>query len=706
MSISLNFPSSIPNKNFTLINRQAELDLIETRLNNAQIKIFAICGPSGSGKSALALEYAHKRAGLSTKWFNGSRIEKFEHEYKCLANSIGVNIENKTNKYIIPRVNEKLSQYASEILFIVDNLEDYEPIHETYLSQLPKNIKLLITTQNELISDSRVETLQLGLFNREEAELYVKEHLSEVCVEAEEVNEIISLLEDEENKILPLNLKKLVFYCKEHPSMDIKKLIENIRAWSKDKMNSFLLCKLLERCKHSFLALQYCSYLDSTQIQTDLLARLLARYSSVQDEGLIQDSLDTLIRLSLVEKVNRTEIKMHALLQKELIELTDNNDGVLSELVASLDHLFEATNENRLNLAQNKPYYFHALSLVKYLDESGKLMDNGSQINKLKIASLINKLASYELYVNLDFKRNYSYNLKCYEVKKLVYDSEHPQLADSLYKLAISNSFLRDYNSSLYYDLKSYEMYKNLFDADNKLLADSLSNLAESFENIGEYEKAAEYAEQCCEMRKRLFGANHSKVADSLCSLAGIYAKQGELNKSLIYKIKSYEMRKFIFDDVHPEIADSLYSIGVGYESMGEYRKALDYFLECYELRKQLFEENEPHPHLADSLFSLANSYSYLGELDKSLGYDLMCLEMRKQIYDDDHPNIAHSIQNVALTYRKMGDFSNSLVYYLRFYDIKSKSLDKSHPCLIKLNDLIEFIKSNLTESNQSDSEN
>ena len=73
------------------------------------------------------------------------------------------------------------------------------------------------------------------------------------------------------------------------------------------------------------------------------------------------------------------------------------------------------------------------------------------------------------------------YKLKAYEMRKKLYDSDHPDLAQSLYGLAISYGRLGDYNKSLEYKLKAYEMRKKLYDSDHPDLAQSLYGLSASY---------------------------------------------------------------------------------------------------------------------------------------------------------------------------------------------------------------------------------
>jgi len=84
-----------------------------------------------------------------------------------------------------------------------------------------------------------------------------------------------------------------------------------------------------------------------------------------------------------------------------------------------------------------------------------------------------------------DENKALEYKLKAYKMRKKLYDSDHPDLAQSLNSLAVIYKRLGDENKALEYELKAYEMKKKLCDSDHPDLAQSLNGLAVSFSNFG-----------------------------------------------------------------------------------------------------------------------------------------------------------------------------------------------------------------------------
>ncbi len=77
-------------------------------------------------------------------------------------------------------------------------------------------------------------------------------------------------------------------------------------------------------------------------------------------------------------------------------------------------------------------------------------------------------------------------------MRKQLYDSDHPDLAESPYGLGVSYSRLGDENKSLEYALKAYEMRKKLYDSDHPDLAESPNGFTDSYSRLGDGNEALE----------------------------------------------------------------------------------------------------------------------------------------------------------------------------------------------------------------------
>ncbi len=149
-------PEAFDTKNMiTRTGTQRLEDFINTKFFSAEKKnIFALVGPAGSGKSEMALEYAHnmwhqfeKKSSTQTRIIQIIHAENpdiLEEEYITFAKKLNINIDNKDITNIQNEVNEILALYSNWIL-IFDNVNEYNSIGH----YIPKstNGKVLLTKQ-------------------------------------------------------------------------------------------------------------------------------------------------------------------------------------------------------------------------------------------------------------------------------------------------------------------------------------------------------------------------------------------------------------------------------------------------------------------------------------------------------------------------------------------------------------------------------
>ena len=255
------FQAYLPEKKSNFVGRNDYINRIDQNFNEHTFLIIKAFG--GTGKSSLALEFAH-RSNYVCRWFDSDSLAKLDLDYRGFAEELGVeDTINQNIHQVIHQVNAKLSDFKSSIYFIFDNLEDYGYL-KIFTERLPINIKVIITTRNELGFGNRENSnIDLEPFNIDEARDYIKINLGEK-VSDEHMNKILDITKSTENQVLPIKIEMIVSYIKENEGANIETQLNNLikNDYANKKIEEVLLHDIKFGFPEAFEILHYCSMLN------------------------------------------------------------------------------------------------------------------------------------------------------------------------------------------------------------------------------------------------------------------------------------------------------------------------------------------------------------------------------------------------------------------------------------------------------------
>lgn len=669
------FTSNLPARLNDFVGRENYINKIGHIFNNNQI--IAITSFGGTGKSALAFEYAHRVSNkYITRVFNCDTKENFKTDLEDL-----LDLKDSTNKDIndlIKLFSKKLKESKENILFIYQNLDKYDDLKFLFMDELPSNLKILITTRNQ-INDDKISKIYLEPFNIGDAREYLNKSLNNRLTNAQ-IEKILEISKSTENEILPVKIQLIVSYFKTYQEKSIDEALNDIIGanYHNNKIEYSLFVNLQVENPDAFLVLQYCSFLDLDLIPIEILINL--NDSNGKDNQDLFNNLKELENLSLIKRINKNDVKMHRLIQVEVHNYMENNikydkeirnfSDILNDLIRCLEKLFENSNKNSTNRKKNEIYYHQSLKIVDFYKRY--IQDNKNK--SMHLVSLFKKIGLYQFYVLNDYKSSLKYIQEAIGINQSFFTSNNENLGELFNLIGTIYANLKDYTIALEYLNKSLEIYQNLFTSDHPDIANTLNNIGNIYRSLSEFSKSLDYYSRALEMRQRLnIYSDHPDLASSFNNIGAVYSTLNDYNKSIDYFLKSNDMYQRIYASDHPDIALTFNNIGISYFQSKDYKKSLEYYLKAFEIGKRIYPED--HPNVIDLLDKIALVYATIGEYDKALEYFLEVLEKRKKSSNDD--TLLYDVMiKLAEIYEKKGDLKESIKYYDKLIEIeKSKKL-------------------------------
>jgi hypothetical protein len=612
-------------------------------------QIVALCGPSGVGKTKLASEYScYLTSNVNNpkiRWFYLDSAQNLEIEYKNLSNLLGFNSTNYNNdidlSFIINFINSKLREF-NDLLLVYDNVKSFDYI-KNFISNIPKNVKILITTTNSYQFDAKIARLELESFNTNEAIEYMNNNM-EIKVDHVKLNSILSSIKTND-KILPIRLDQLLSYLNYWGLNDLDSSLLN---YSDDKM----LLKLKSKNVGAYEILRYCSFFGATFVPIGFFNELpklkfaLLSETNLSNFFAIKD-LERLGLVSTISKNNSTCIRLHDFDVKILKGLTESNETIELNIIKIVNEQFELVGKDEKSLFRNELYYTLALSMCNTLDYN--IFDDNQ-----KLADLINlfrKVYTYELNINKNQRNVLDKCLLTLSIAEDIYDEHDLSLAKYVRDAGFIYTRLNELEKAVGFYLREFEIYKanNRKNYDTYDQALCLKRLGACYNRLNINVSALEYSFSSYEMMRKVYkGKDSLDLAETMLYLGLSYLKMGKKELGFQFLSNCVTMSVKIIgrkDDFR--IACLLKEVGQGYFRNGEYKMALDFDIKVLDMKRRLYRAID-HENLAKALSDVGLDYERLNEKSKAFEYKMRALEMRRRLAVKNEPK-----NNVMIKHNK-----------------------------------------------------
>jgi tetratricopeptide (TPR) repeat protein/DNA-binding CsgD family transcriptional regulator len=612
------------------VGREKALQQIEQVLEKNNIIV--INGRAGIGKSSCAIEYGkrHKPNKL-VRYFNAAFATKINQQYRELAQELNITVDQQPNNVVMQLVNNKLSSLATDILFIFDNVDQYDDIKE-YLANLPTNIRVIITTRLPQLIVSKIH-IPLEEFSSEEAIQYLRNSLQNRVLNETLIHELIK-----NTGTLPYDIKCVAAYLLDHPSVNNQISIDEIGNKVKDKLFQEFTVSSDKTKQQAWKILQYVANLDPDFIGMDIIKKLFPENIELSSNAI--KKLEMLSLISIINNQNnQAGFKIHRKLQvniqnsaKNHPEFSLNHQKLINHLLSVLDQLFPEITLNP-NIQQQT-----AISLQPHVEKLLNIeIKAATEKSKINLSNLYYKLAKYYSAININYQVALKYAKTALDHRYSLYKTNHTELANAYNTIGII------------------------------------------YRAIGNTGKGLKYLTQGLTIRQQLYPKNHSDIADSLYNIGVAYNQHGNVQQGLRYSQMALDMNRQLYSGNHYEIGCALNAVGINYLDLGDFEKSLEYFTESL----NTFIELEPvnYEKVAALQGNIAYNYNKLANHLEAIKYAKKSVDTFKKLYPEGHPRAVYSLDDLGESLIKLNNVKQGLSVLHQALNIsKNFGLDK-HCC-------------------------
>ncbi len=209
-------------------------------------------------------------------------------------------------------------------------------------------------------------------------------------------------------------------------------------------------------------------------------------------------------------------------------------------------------------------------------------------------------------------------------------------------------------------------------------VATSLSHLAAVLKDLGDAAAARPLLERALDLAEKAFEPEHPNVARSLSNLAMVHQALGDAAaaRPLLERALGIDEKTFVPE--HPEVATDLSNLALVLQDLGDAAGAKPLLERALGLDEKTFGPD--HPNVAIRLSNLATVLRDLGDAAGARPLLERALGLHEKTFGPDHPNVAIDLSNLALVLLHLGDVAGAKPLLERALALDEKTLGPDHP--------------------------
>lgn len=633
-------------RNPNFVGHEPQLDELQAILFGGKgTTKMAIVGPGGTGKSQLALEFAHRTRehdkNHSVFWVDSSSMDSIHQSYASIARKLGFRAWNSEKADIAQLLTHLSDQSADRSLFIFDHAED-EKILESLIDYVPRSdlcSNLFTTTSDDAAKTlGSQSTIKLQEMTPSLAQRMLEQYLN-FSLSSDDRSESELLLQDLSH--LPLAILQATAYINTR-NITLEEYRSRLARQSRDSfqikengIENSMAVTILSLCQirdEDPLAGEYLSMAACMNPQDILLEFFEAPTPKQREEAIKVIETYRLITRRTAE----SSLDLHQMVHRAIRDWLHNQDMLeewIERAIARLKKVFPG--DQHVNRSKWRRMMPHARYTLSHSPRSQEGMHKRLLMWKCALALLNDGQygESEELLVQL------------LQVEVDLLGDEHPDTLKCMYILG-----------SVYWN-------------QGRLIESESLNL------------------QLLQARKRVLGNEHPDTLKTMSNLASTYWSQRRLKEAEILDLQVMEIRERVFGKEDPHTLSSMHSVASTYSRQGRWSEAEELFLQLLDVQKRVM--GNEHPDTLNTMNNLTSTYRYQHRWEDAENMAIRLIEMSKRICGDEHPDTLTAKSNLSSTYFMQNLFEEAEKLQVETMEASKKVVGDKHPLtLIQMNNL------------------
>jgi tetratricopeptide (TPR) repeat protein len=660
-----------------------------------QTHMQALYGPTGIGKTHIAIEYVyrHQQEYQTTLWLNATPPELLSANILALAAQLGIPAQERMDELQRIDAIKHWLQHHDRWLLVIDNLEDFPLLDQ--LLPLNSSGHVLLVTQSQMTGQftSRLAVDQMSiedgaLLLLSSAHIILEQGELDTASEADRLQAIqiaqefrgYPLALDQAGVYIEETQRPLASYLALYHERQALFLGKRGRATSDhpDPVTTTLALtfqKIATLNPDALELLHFFAFLHPAALPDELLMHGASSlhgplHTIASDSFILDAAIATLRKFSLVrQRTDSTTLNMHHLVQIVLKkDLTKKQQHQLaSQAVRLINFVFPAVRfETWEGCERYLPQATHCATLI-----------HDYKINIKEGGLLLERLGFY-YYQRGCYTDAETYLTQALHLQKGNTRGDPSDMTQTLNSLALLYQQLARYEQAEPLYKRSLALRERLLGSEHPKTAESLHNLAMLYGDQGNYPEAERLYLRVLTLEEQAKGADHPDAANTLNNLALIYYQQGRYPEAEAAYERALTIYEHTLPSNHPNLAYPLDGLATLAEKQGNYQQAEELYQRVLTISKEAFGED--HAETAHSISKLADIAETRGNDQQAEALYQQALAIYEQTLGPLHPDLAPVLNNLAFLAKKQELYAQAKPLYERALTIYEQALGPLHP--------------------------